>query len=398
VVDDETVMPPGHRRTYGPRRNVQGGTNVSAAPRKRPTKRTTGERQKRSPELKAAVERHEARIRELASLYQPVREAGDAQLAKTVAGKKMLRDARALGTRLSDIQKSIASGETAFGAGHKSSLERRQQFKAKYEKAFVKAYAPHARLQPSLDAVAGILHPQDLSQTPAAVPAAVWVAEIAVLQAVLLTPKPAAPADVGTVQQGLGDPVPPQPVHICLSAPYARRETREWTQLWGYTFASATKADGRIWVYGSGVAADGVGGASSAEGFVGEDIGIPAGFTGYELTINYEFTYTGSSYAVFGAASCGAGVTVRVDRGDGTPTFDTNAPLFSLVSPVIWGNGASGSGDAKLVVPFTRKNTNAGTVRVMVGAGAHGEAWALSALGSGSASLRVLTICIDSTM
>ena len=63
---------------------------------------------------------------------------------------------------------------------------------------------------------------------------------------------------------------------------------------------------------------------------------------------------------------------------------------------MIWGNGASGSGNPRLVVPITRGNANAGQLNVMVGVAAHGEAWALSGLEAAFVSLTVNRICVDS--
>lgn len=325
-------------------------------------------------------------------MYQAVREAGDAELAKTASGKKLLNDTRALGRELREIHLKIASGKTSYGEGHRTSLQRRLRFRDKHQSALLKAYSRHARLQPSVDAIAAILHPQEAAAAP------VWVAEIAFLQAVLLTPS-AAPSDVGAVKQGLGDPTPPQPVNVCISAPYARKSTSEWNQLVGFAIAGATPSSGMLFTSAQGLGFDGAAGAGSAEAFVGDDLSVPAGHTGYELSVDVDWTFNGSSFAVGGVAVCGSGITVRVDQMDGSQTFDTNHPLFSLVSPVIWGNGANGSGSTTVVVPITLANANARKIRVMVGVGSHGEAWAtFSSMGSASASATVKKICLDSTM
>jgi hypothetical protein len=115
---------------------------------------------KPSPELREAVEQDLVRAEELDALYRPLREAGEAELAKTKSGRKLLEEIRAFGTELADLYQSIDSGKTPYEKGHRLARRRREEFTEKYQQQFLDAYAPHARLQPSVEAVAQILRPE----------------------------------------------------------------------------------------------------------------------------------------------------------------------------------------------------------------------------------------------
>jgi hypothetical protein len=156
---------------------------------------------KTSPELREAAEQNRAGAEQLSRLYQPLHNAGQAELEKTAGGRKMLEEARMLCAELEEIQDKIASGRTPVEAGQRLLFHWTEDFRERHRERYLNAYGRHADLQPSVEAVAQILEPEKAKDT-------IWVSETAYLQALLLTAKP-APQEIATVGQGLGDPGPP---------------------------------------------------------------------------------------------------------------------------------------------------------------------------------------------
>ncbi len=334
-------------------------------------------------------DRETARYRELAELYRPIHEAAEATMASSPAGKKALKAAEDVAERLAEVARGIADGEIAVAEGLRATSELRKAFRERHGAAWLDARAANERLHPSTEAIARAIDADALRERQ------VWKAEIRPFEAILLTPKE-APTDVGTVQQGLGDPEPAGPVRDCMGPAYVRHETNVNTQLFSFANASADPSGG-IYAGATGVAVAGVGGGASSEGFVGGDVNVPAGHQAYEVVADVDFDYWASSYAIAGASGCGSEIVIRVDKGDGAPGEEQKTSLFWLVSPVLWGNGASGTGNRRLVMPFRRATSSAGQVRVMVGGASHAGAWAASAVASVTALLTVKGICINST-
>ena len=154
------------------------------APSKRKGTTAASRKAKSSPKLRKAHEENLARVEELADLYRPLREAGEAELAKTASGRRALKAAEALGTELSELYKNIYSGKTPYEEGHRLAQRRREKFRDKHEATFLEAHARHVRLRPSAEAVAQILQPEIASHTT-------WVSETGPLGAMQLQPKPA---------------------------------------------------------------------------------------------------------------------------------------------------------------------------------------------------------------
>ena len=111
--------------------------------------------------MRKAHEENLARVEELADLYRPLREAGEAELAKTASGRRALKAAEALGTELSELYKNIYSGKTPYEEGHRLAQRRREKFRDKHEATFLEAHARDVpRLRPSAEAVAQNLQPE----------------------------------------------------------------------------------------------------------------------------------------------------------------------------------------------------------------------------------------------
>jgi hypothetical protein len=342
---------------------------------------------RQSRELRAEVEQNVARINEINELYEPLREAADAELTRSAGGKKLLRDRQRLVGQLRRVQKRVEAGELNQYEAQAAFARHMEQFGFEHKERYLAAHSRHAELSPSTDAIVRALHTKDNELTHTR-----WSAEIEYLEAILLTPKLDTPDDAGTVQQGLGDPAP-QPFGLCLRPPFARQATANYSQLGSYGFSSTTPANGSLYAGAGAVEA----GGGSAQALVGGDVSVPSGLTQYEATVSLSYNYDGSSSAVLGAAGCGAGILVRIDRADGTPPLETYTPLFSLLSVVAWGNSASGTGDQVVVVPFTRASSNAGNVRVLAGASCHGDGGGLWAVSSVLVELQVSEICVRST-
>jgi len=74
---------------------------MSPRPRTRAVRRPTD---RPSRALKAVVDENVARMNVIDGLYQPIREAADAELGKIEAGRKLLKDQRALVKRLRQLR------------------------------------------------------------------------------------------------------------------------------------------------------------------------------------------------------------------------------------------------------------------------------------------------------
>jgi hypothetical protein len=362
-----------------------------------PTARKGGEK-RRDPEAApptpveegpARMDREAERSRALAELYRPLREAAEATLSSTPGGAKALKALQALAAEADAVNGRVLSGEISVAEGSRATYDLRMRFRDRHADAWLDAHAANERLQPSLEAIARAIDPDSVRGRR------VWDAEVRPFEAILLTPK-AEPDDVGTIKQGLGDPAPTPPVGICLQPPYVRHETMENAQVFGLTAATA-QGNGYLYAIATAGAAAGVGGGSTAEGFVGGDVSIPAGHQDFEAVADIDFSYNGYSWAVFGASGSGSEIVVRIDKGDGSAGQEDRRTLFWLVSPVAWGNSAAGSGNRRVVIPFRRATSSAGQVRIMVGASSHAGAWAFTAMAQASAQLTVTSICVNST-
>jgi hypothetical protein len=225
---------------------------MSPRPRTRAVRRPTD---RPSRALKAVVDENVARMNVIDGLYQPIREAADAELGKIEAGRKLLKDQRALVKRLRQLRARVDTGDlTAFEA-RRTSHELRQRFGLEHRDTYLRAYSRQARLSPSAEAIGDVLHPVRSGESRP-----VWKAEIAAFESLLLAPKSEEADDVGTVRQGLEDPEPPPAVDVCLRPPFARETTGHWSTLNGAALKEARPALGNT--YGFAVVA-GAGGAAA---------------------------------------------------------------------------------------------------------------------------------------
>ena len=317
-------------------------------------------------------------------------EAGDGELAKTASGRRQLKRRDALATELRDLHERVARGETSFYEGQRMSQDLRNGFRSKYRAEYLDAYARHVRLQPSVEAVADVLHPDIAAGTA-------WVSETAYLEALLLQPKHAPPDATSTKSQGIDDPTA---FRFCLFPPFPL--TEQDPDVVGDTGGAGVKImataipGGSIFVSATAYSELGIGDSEAAQALVGGKVDFPDGVSTYTVSIKFHFDWGTSSWAVFGAAACGADLLIRT-RQAVDPEEETTSPFSTSLSPVIWGKGASLSGDATLTLPFRRNASAAGSVRVMVGGSAHAEAYAVVASATAAADMSIHEICIQGT-
>lgn len=380
---------------------------MSPAARKAPSSRkkapspqkkggTSTRKPKPSPELREAFEQDVSRVEELDALYRPLREAAEAELSKTKSGRELLEETRAFGTELADLYENIVSGTTPYEEGHRLARRRREEFVERHEEQFLAAYAPHVRLQPSVEAVAQILRPEMAPQTT-------WLSETAFPRSTLLQPRP-APEDLETAGQALGDPMPPQPVRSCLGPPYARREEYPLAPVLGEARAEA-ELDGQIntdgWCVASPLFPIHV---TIANAWVGHDFAVPAGITSYSATVDYDFNFVGSAVASFGVAVTSMSVGIKIDKGDGTPRESSAQSVHLLTVPFIGGDYFHRQGNVKVTLAFkrvgstTQAEPGSGTVRVLVGGDCHGVAVGGFGVASFRGGVVVREICLNSTV
>jgi hypothetical protein len=367
------------------KRELSSKQTAASAKRKAPMRKP-----KSSSELRKIAKETRARAEQLGRLYQPLHEAGQAELKKTASGRKLLEEARTLGSDTEELRKKIASGRTAYEEGQRRLLQRSKEFQARHQERYLEAYGRHAGLQPSVESIVQILEPKKASDR-------VWVSETAFLQAMNMRPKP-APEAIETVSQGLGDPpAPPQPVHSCLVPPYGHRED-------GYGYlaplgdgASDAEVNGNLSTYAMAMATLGIPEATRTEAWVGGDFAVPAGINSFALTVDYDFDFVLIAGAFAGIAFASSGVQIDVDKGDGTRArFPETSDYLGSSAP--WGNWTERKENAKVTVSFSRDGSSAGTVRVLVGLASDAFALAIGGAGEAVCTTFVREICLNSAV
>ena len=139
-------------------------------------------------------------------------------------------------------------------------------------------------------------------------------------------------------------------------------------------------------------------GGASGYSLVGADFDVPAGFTAITATATINWSFSASTFAIGGGATAGAALMLRVENPVGTQVALTSTALFTALSPVIWGNAASGSSTSVLSASIATPDGQARTIRVFAGIAGHAECAAVFAAGASLASGGTVTkICIRAT-
>jgi hypothetical protein len=373
---------------------------ATARPPRRATRKpaTRRPRQQPSPEAREAEKQNLARIEELAELYQPLHDAAQADLAKTPSGKKLLREARALSEELNESQKKSASRRTSRGEGQRLADERHEEFLDRHQEQLREAYAPHARLQPPVEAVAQLLYPDTPSET-------LWVAETSLHRGLDLRPKPdhemvlrpgPDSEELGTVEQGLGDPAPmPGPLRSCVGPDYPHKQEYLWSPPTGSAIADAN-VNGSLVSWGEAYTFAGVPVATGAQPWISADFAAPEGPTEYAVLVDYNFEFASNAYAYLGVAVSNLDVAIQIDKMDGTPPERWAESICTLVCPVLAGDHSYHWGKEQVQHMFKRATSDATNLRVWVGADGHADVWAALGGAKFSGGVEVHEICLAS--
>jgi len=361
----------------GRERELSGGQ--SAAPKRRP---------KGSAKLRAAAKQQIERVEEVASLYRPLHEAAEAELGKTKSGRRLLRDIPVIAADLGELYKRIGSGKVPYEEGHRLARQRRDEFLERHKERLFDAHAAHARLLPSVEAVTQILRPEMTRETS-------WVVEAAFLRSMMLQPK----LEMETVEQGLGDPMPPQPVRTCITPPYQRREEYPLAPIFGEVTQCDAEIDGELHASGYCWVSPPLNAeATFSAVWVGNDFDVPKGINSYAATVDYDWAFSGVAYAVFGVAVVNLDVAILIDKGDGTPPDPSAHSVCLLTVPFAAGDHFGRLGSEKTTIPLRRVVDTPGKVRVMVGCDGH--CCAVAAWGGAGfyGHVSVHEICLNSTV
>ncbi|HEX6714610.1 MAG TPA: hypothetical protein VF066_14545, partial [Thermoleophilaceae bacterium] len=141
------------------------------------------------------------------------------------------------------------------------------------------------------------------------------------------------PSDLGTIEQGLGDPAP-LPLGTCVSPPYSLNEDRLNAQV--ISVDNIVRSRPFFGVVTVDVMGDLAGGASGYS-LVGADFTVPAGYTAITATATINWSFSASTFAIGGGATAGGALMLRVEDPVGTSAALASTPLFTTLAPVVWG-------------------------------------------------------------
>ena len=337
--------------------------------------------------LRKVVEENLAAVRTINELRAPLWEALTAELD---GGKKKSFTPRAarLGRQMEKAFQQYRKGEINRADIGKSYRRALSELRRDFEKRSVDALWKHTKAHPSFAELLQAARGDAARESRSRIVTDRYLG--------LLFERPVdVPSDVGTVQQGLGDEPPPQPLGICSDPPFAFRDARTSSQLISLgNISSSTPGFGSFLIMLMGDLA----GGASGHALVGADFAIPAGFTNINVTADINWSYSGWCFAIGGVGLAGANLVLWIQNPAGAAPIQTSSPLFSLVSPVIWGNSSTGSGNTVITGSLATPDAAARTIRIFAGASGHAEAGATFAAGASTiANGTVTRICISAT-
>ena len=97
------------RKAATRRKNRTASSNTAGAERRKPTRNSDTD--------EAVVAQRLALVQDVEALYRPLREAVEAELAKTESGRQALEATRAFGEELGELSQSIYAGKTPYEVG-----------------------------------------------------------------------------------------------------------------------------------------------------------------------------------------------------------------------------------------------------------------------------------------
>jgi hypothetical protein len=351
----------------------------------------SGKAKKDKAALQSLVRRKTEALNQLRALQQPAWDAVQAELERTKAGMSYFKESQAIGAAMDKAFAQFHAGKLSRSEAAEAYRERLDVFRAKYSDRVRDALWEHADAQPSIGAILKTLFDDNKREPLNKLRLSVddWFG-------IFMHPVPVGrreeTTDVGTIQQGLGDA--PLPLGQCVSPPYAFKDEQTWSQLISIPVGGlATPNSGRFFIEVMGVTA----GGSSAHALVGANFSVPAGYSQFVVTADIDWMYDAWSWAAGGVAGTGADLMLRINKMDGSAELDATQSLFSLLSPLLWGNGAKGGGNSTVTFSFTTNNTNARTIRVLAGGSAHAEVGSPFGGSQCMASGTVTKICITAS-
>lgn len=310
----------------------------------------TGEKKPERPEVESVVSpdpdeasrQDIARVEELNELYRPLTDAVQAELSKTKSGQKMLAETRSFAEELDEVA-GRAPSRDAREQARLAVHGRLMKFRERYGEQLIAAQAPHARLRPSVEAVAQILRPEMANTTT-------WVSEASPSGAMQLERKRTDRIEeIDTLRQGLGDPTP---FMVCIGPPFTRREDYPISPPTGFAIAEAM-LDGRLWHGGSIITGLYIPMAAIGNAWVGHDFSVPEGFAQYEVTVDYEYRFSGAAFTILGVSVVNEDVAILVDNRDGTFAKSAES-VCTMIVPTFAFDSFYRRGKARVTLPVTR--------------------------------------------
>jgi hypothetical protein len=339
--------------------------------------------------LRRELEERLAALRAVNELRAPLWEAVTAELdgAREKAKTPFSRRAAATGKRIQKARDAFRAGELTRARAIKSYERGLAELRDEFESGSVDALWKHAKLHPSMPELLVAWLERRIGDES-------HVLRVDKYLGIVYERTHERPVDVETIEQGLGDPAPPL-LGTCASPPYLVNEDRLNAQL--ISPSNLVRSRPSFGVVTVDVMGDLAGGASGYS-LVGADFTIPTGYTAIAATATIDWSFYASTFAIGGGATAGGALMIRVEDPVGTTTALTSTPLFTSLSPVIWGNEARGSGITDLNASISTPDGQSRTIRVFAGIAGHAECAAVFAAGATLVSGGTVTkICIRAT-
>lgn len=327
-------------------------------------------------------------LKSINQLRAPLWEAIVAELEGSGLKHSFLARATSIGKHMQTAFGQFRAGKVSRAEAIDSYQAELLDFQRDYEDKTVDALWKHAKLQPSTPEVLSRLHGKSARDHHLMVSTDKYLGWY-------LKYDPETAADAETLQLGLGGVPAPPPFGLCDMPPFSFHDDRTSSQAISVdNLAMSSLGSGSVFV---AVMGDFAGGAT-AHSLVGTDVDIPAGFTNISVTATVSWTFSGWSFAIGGVAGTGADLWLWIENPAGQIAAQGNSPLFALLSPVAWGNSASGSGDSVMQASLATPDASARTIRIFAGASAHAEAFATFSAGCDAiVTGRVTKICVMAT-
>ncbi len=333
--------------------------------------------------LKKYLESKVQALETLAPQFQLLEEAVLKEVGNARDGEKLLREYRGITARIKDSFDSAQKRKLPTYYAWKQVATEVNALKQRMREPLISAYSKHQALFVNEREVIEAYH-QDRGWERN------WVVTLSWLPVLIFRPATEPKEDVIV----LGGEAPP-PFNLCSGPPYGvTPERRTWTTLIGSARAEADQTRGTLRLVASG----NFNGGGAAKALIGADLAVPEGYSQVEVRADVDWNYFGWSMAILGVAGCGADLILDVDLNDGSGRRESTRTLFSLISPVAWGNSVNGSGNTVLSATFPISDSSARNVRVFAGFGGHSEV--VSTFGAGSQTIvsgTVKSICVTAT-